>query len=501
MRTDELLHNMMPVSVVAKLKEKVQVADQLNGTPRGTAHVLALRAARASAAAERDHTAPRTAASPPPPLTRLRRAPPVPLPLASRAGVLLLYSDVAGFTSMCNKCTPTQVISMLKHLYTIFDALVVQHDLFKVRETRHPARAPRRAPCAHSQRARDSAPDARSSLRRPSVRPPPALARQTQVCTIGDAYIIMSNVDSTTASGRSESGQAAVRKAETATRAMLQMAFEMVKIIGEYEAPHGEPLRMRIGVHYGTVVRRPPRGRRLPRARDARGFSRASALSCAPFPSVPVASRGQAAGVIGTKKLRYDIFGTDALLGNALESNGITGGVVVSEAVLPLMSGLLDEYAISPHELVRLVEGNEFIGEAMSYQVQQTHVLNEAREASGGVAHGFKAPAEALVPAPAKAPAEAPSPAPAPAPAPALQPEPPAEATVPAMAAPVLVVEALVPAAEAPVPAPAPLPEIAEEAAEANSAAEPALRGAHSPSAAARVSIDVDDGKGTAHGN
>lgn len=65
----------------------------------------------------------------------------------------------------------------------------------------------------------------------------------------------MSNVDSTTASGRSDSGQAAARKAGKATRAMLQMAFEMVKIIGEYEAPHGEPLRMRIGIHYGTVVR------------------------------------------------------------------------------------------------------------------------------------------------------------------------------------------------------------------------------------------------------
>jgi hypothetical protein len=31
-RTDELLLNMMPLSVVAKLKEEVQVADQLHGT-------------------------------------------------------------------------------------------------------------------------------------------------------------------------------------------------------------------------------------------------------------------------------------------------------------------------------------------------------------------------------------------------------------------------------------------------------------------------------------
>lgn len=73
--------------------------------------------------------------------------------------MLLLYSDVAGFTSMCNKCTPTQVISMLKHLYTIFDALVVQHDLFKVRaaDTPHIARcAAFLRPCATNARHRRS---------------------------------------------------------------------------------------------------------------------------------------------------------------------------------------------------------------------------------------------------------------------------------------------------------------------------------------------------------
>jgi hypothetical protein len=179
---------------------------------------------------------------------------------------------------MAAECTPTDVIAMLKHLYTIFDALVLQNDLFKVQ-------------------------------------------------TIGDAYIIMSNVDAI-ARGRGDA-QASQRKAEQDAEAMLRMAFEMVRTIAEYKAPHGKPLRMRIGIHYGTV----------------------------------------AAGVIGTKKYRYDIFGTDALLGNALESNGVTGGVVVSEAVVPLLAELGGKYALIPHELVRLVDQGEFIGEQMSYQV------------------------------------------------------------------------------------------------------------------------------------
>jgi len=180
---------------------------------------------------------------------------------------------------MSKETSPTAVITMLKHLYTIFDALVLQYDLFKVQ-------------------------------------------------TIGDAYIVMSNVDST-AAGREQSVQASTRKAEQDAHAMVRMAFDMVRTIRDYPAPHGKPLRMRIGIHFGSV----------------------------------------AAGVIGTKKLRYDIFGTDALLGNALESNGVSGGVVVSEAVVPLLAQLHRQYAIVPHEMVTLVEQGEFIGDIGRNQV------------------------------------------------------------------------------------------------------------------------------------
>ncbi|KAG8461519.1 hypothetical protein KFE25_001123 [Diacronema lutheri] len=229
-RTDELLSSMMPASVVAKLKEGVQVADEFQG-------------------------------------------------------VLLLYSDIKGFTQMAAECTPAQVIEALEALYTVFDTLVLHHDLFKVQ-------------------------------------------------TIGDAYIVMSNEHSDKARSGArvarESRHARELKARRDCAAMLKMAFDMVRELHDFKAPHGKPLQMRIGIHHGTVT----------------------------------------AGVIGRKKLRYDIFGTDALLGNALESEGIPGGVCVSEAVLPFMRPLAREYACVPHREVVLREGDDVIGRMHAFEVR-----------------------------------------------------------------------------------------------------------------------------------
>ncbi|KAJ1630916.1 adenylyl cyclase, partial [Pavlovales sp. CCMP2436] len=188
-RTDELLHDMMPPSVVAKLREKVQVADELQD-------------------------------------------------------VLLLYSDIKGFTDMASKCTPAEVISALQELYTQFDTLVLQYGLFKVQ-------------------------------------------------TIGDAYIIMSNEHTDLSEGGGQRGvkdsrRARHQKAQRDAAAMLKMAFAMVRALDTYNGP--TPMQMRIGIHYGTVT----------------------------------------AGIIGTKKARYDIFGPDTLLGNMIESTGVPGAVCVS---------------------------------------------------------------------------------------------------------------------------------------------------------------------------
>ncbi|MGH0184355.1 UNVERIFIED_CONTAM: hypothetical protein FKN15_014848 [Acipenser sinensis] len=44
----------------------------------------------------------------------------------------MLFSDIVGFTAVCAKCTPMQVISMLNELYTLFDYQCGILDVYKI---------------------------------------------------------------------------------------------------------------------------------------------------------------------------------------------------------------------------------------------------------------------------------------------------------------------------------------------------------------------------------
>ncbi len=46
--------------------------------------------------------------------------------------VTILYSDVVGFTNICTKISPMEVVSMLNAMYTKFDHLSVQYGVYKV---------------------------------------------------------------------------------------------------------------------------------------------------------------------------------------------------------------------------------------------------------------------------------------------------------------------------------------------------------------------------------
>ena len=76
------------------------------------------------------------------------------------------------------------------------------------------------------------------------------------------------------------------------------------------------------------------------------------------------------AGCIGTKSLRYDIWGSDCLCSNTMESNGRPSCVVLSAATHRLVH---DKIACTPYEVIH-VKG---LGDVQSYCVAVTETAQD----------------------------------------------------------------------------------------------------------------------------
>ena len=149
--------------------------------------------------------------------------------------VTLLFADIVEFTRLSSTMSPSELVSVLNDVFTVFDELVDRHRLEKVK-------------------------------------------------TIGDAYMIVGGL---------------TEQSDDHTARMAAMALELAESVSRIEAAVRLGIRFRIGIHCGPVV----------------------------------------AGVIGTRKFIYDVWGDTVNLASRMESLGVPGRVQVSHAVMERLDG------------------------------------------------------------------------------------------------------------------------------------------------------------------
>lgn len=187
----------------------------------------------------------------------------------------LLFSDIKGFTSIASRAKTADVVNILGSLFTAFDKLTEKHGLFKMQTI------------GDAYVIASGLPYSDMSLK--------ACTFDTEPSLFGDVSISGQSVTPMYSTNLADVND---RRLSTFTsyhlRRLVAMADDMHREVRKVKDPTtGERLQMRIGIHLGNII----------------------------------------GGVIGTTTLRYDMWGSDVLTANEMESNGKPEHTMCTEAV------------------------------------------------------------------------------------------------------------------------------------------------------------------------
>ena len=204
-----------------------------------------------------------------------------------REVVTIFFSDIVGFTTISSELDPEKVSTMLHRLYSAFDQLADTYGIFKVRANfskTHP----------HTHMLRLTQPETNA----PNTRTPThtkacmyacmaVTRRMRQVETIGDAYMAVTNLV------EDQHADHAIRIARFAVGAIKAARDTLIDL----DDPSRGHVRIRVGLHAGPVV----------------------------------------ANVVGTRNLRYCLFGDTVNTASRMESNSEEFKIHVSERAASIL--------------------------------------------------------------------------------------------------------------------------------------------------------------------